>query len=380
MLAKVRIFHLLPALVLGLGATLSAQTGTLKGKVTGESGEPVTQGMVLITRTDVPGEYKTKLHKKKGSYLHAGLPLGMYTVALEIDGNVVDRVSGVKVGMGNQDVDFDLAEVKARAEAAAKSNEAPSEKVLKSMSPAERKKYEAELAKRQKAMAKNKELNETFNAGMTAKQAGDFAGAVESLTKASEVDPEQDVIWANLADAQTGLAKSKTGDEKTALLTAAAESYRKALTLKPTDPAYHNNLGLALIQAGDMEAGKAELATAAEMDPVNGGKYYFNLGAVMINSGNTDAAIEAFEKATEVQPTFANAYYQLGIAMSGKAEAKPDGTVVPPPGMIEALQKYVELEPSGPHAPSAQAMIQSMSGAVETEFVDPDKKKKKKKG
>lgn len=377
MLAKVRIFHLLPALVLALGVSLSAQTGTLQGKVTGEDGKPVTSGMVKITRTDVPAEYETKLNKKKGTWLHAGLPLGVYTVALEIDGAVVDRVAGVKVGMGSENVDFDLAEVKARAAAAAKSDEPASEKVLKSMSPAERKQYEAELAKRQKAMAKNKELNETFNAGMTAKQAGDFPTAIEALTKATTIDPEQDVIWANLADTQSGFAKSQTGDAKQATLAAAAESYRKALALKPTDAAYHNNLGLALIQAGDMEGGKAELANAATMDPVNGGKYYFNLGAVMINSGNTEAAIEAFQKATEIDPNFANAYYQMGIAMSGKAQMNEDGSVVPPPGMIEALQKYVELEPTGPNAPAAEAMIQSMSAAVETEFVDPNSKKKK---
>jgi len=380
MLAKVRISHLLPALVLTLGLSLSAQTGALRGKVVGEDGKPVTSGMVKITRTDVPAEYETKLHKKKGSYLHAGLPLGMYNVALEIDGEVVDRVSGVKVGMGGEEVDFDLAEVKARAEAAANSSEPASEKVLKSMSPAERKKYEAELAKRQKAMAKNKELNETFNAGMAAKQAGDFPTAIAALTKATTIDPEQDVIWANLADAQSGVAKSQVGDAKQASLDAAAESYRKALTLKPTEAAYHNNLGLALIQAGQMDEGKAELANAAAMDPVNGGKYYFNLGAVMINTGNTEAAIEAFQKATEIQPDFANAYYQMGIAMSGKAQMNEDGSVVPPPGMVEALQKYVELEPTGPNAPAAQAMIQSMSGAVETEFVDPTKKKKKKRG
>ena len=217
-------------------------------------------------------------------------------------------------------------------------------------------------------MAKNQELNNAFNLGMEAKQAGDFATAVDSLTKAAELDPNQDVVWANLADSQAGLAKTKQGEERSQLMTQAAETYRKAVELKPTDAAYFNNLGLLLVQAGQGDEGMSMLANAAELDPANGGKYYFNLGAVMINSGNTDGAIEAFQKATEVQPSYAEAYYQLGIALSGKAEAKPDGTVVPPPGMIEALQKYMELAPSGPNAPSAQAMIASMSGAVETEF------------
>lgn len=378
MLTKKLNLLLLPGLLLGLAISSSAQVGSMQGKVTDESGEPIGGATIKIERTDVKASYEVKTHKKKGTYMHAGLPMGTYTVSLLIDDEVIDRVAGVRVGMGsNKPVDFDLAEVKKRQAKAQKAG-GPSKDVLASMSPAERKKYQADLEKRQKQMAKNKNLNEAFNGGMEAARAGDFATAVTQLTKASELDPEQDVVWANLADSQVSLAKTKTGDEKAQLLAGATASYRKALDLKPTEAAYYNNLGLALIQAGENEEGQALLAQAAEMDPANGGRYYFNLGAVMINSGNTQGAIEAFRNAVEKQPDYAEAYYQLGIALSGKAELNADGSVVAPPGLIEALQKYLELTPEGPNALGAQAMIQSMSGAVETTFEDTTKKKKKK--
>ena len=104
--------------------------------------------------------------------------------------------------------------------------------------------------------------------------------------------------------------------------------------MKP-DAAYHNNLGLALIKAGQAEEGKAELQTAAGIGvPANGGRYYFNLGAVMVNSGNAQGAIDAFRKATEVQPDHADAYYQLATALVGTATMKEDGSIVPAPGTV----------------------------------------------
>ena len=370
-------YALVPALVLSLGAVATAQVGSLRGRVT-ENGEGVKDVMIRIERTDVKGDYKVKT-RKKGDWFHAGLPMGIYTVGLEIDGTIVDRMAGVKLSSGdNQPINFDLTEIKNR-QAAAQANPAapPPKEVLASMSPAERKKYEAELKKRQEQLTKNKELNEAFNLGMTAKREKDYATAVEHLTKASTLDETQDVVFANLGDSHSAWADTLRGDERKAQLSSAITAYTKAIELKPDAGAYYNNIGLAQIKLGQDDEGKANLAKAAEMDPANGGRYYFNLGAVMVNSGNTDGAVEAFTKATEVDPNYSEAYYQLGTAMVGKAQTKEDGSIIPAPGTVEAFQKYLELKPDGPNAASAQMMIQSLSGAVETEFSSPNKKKKK---
>jgi tetratricopeptide (TPR) repeat protein len=357
----------------------SAQTGMIQGKVLDEKGQPLQDALVLIERIDVRGNYKVKT-KKKGEYLHAGLPLGRYKVTLTINGKEVDQVNGVQVGLDPTQVDFDLAKVAARqqqAEQAATSGQGLSEQQLRGMSAAERKKYEEALEKRREQMGKNKELNDTFNAGMQALQANNFPEAVTSLTRASEIDPAQPAVWANLAEAQNQLAQQRTGDERAQLFATAEASYQKAITLEPENARFYNNLGLLMVRAGKLDEGKQQLTRAAELDPANGGQYYFNLGAIMINTGNSEAATGAFQKAIELDPNYANAHYQLGTALVGSAEINADGSIKPVPGTIEAFQKYLELEPNGPMADAARTMIQTLAGSVDTKFESETKKKKK---
>src|SRR5438093_131972 len=82
---------------------------------------------------------------------------------------------------------------------------------------------------REQAMAKNKALNEAFTAGKAALDAQKYDEAIASLTKASEFDPKQSVVWANLAEAYMGQSKTKTGAEQTAVYAKAYEAYSKAL-------------------------------------------------------------------------------------------------------------------------------------------------------
>ena len=211
---------------------------------------------------------------------------------------------------------------------------------------------------------------------MEAKRLEDWGTAVQQFKAAAEIDPEQDVVWGNLAEALSGMVRTKTGAERETVGEEAIAAYRKAFELKP-DPAYRNNLGLMLIRLGRVDEGSAELESAAEMAPEQAGTYYFNLGATMVNTGNTERAIEAFQKATQAQPDMANAYYQLATVLVGTAKMNEDGSVVPAPGTVEAYQKYLELEPQGPYAASAQAMVQSLSGTLETTFEQPKRRRKK---
>ena len=370
-LKRLRVGLILVGLLASAGLCLG-QTGSVSGKVIGVDGQPLQGALVVIERVDVRGNYKVKT-KKKGNFFHAGLPLGSYNVRVEVNGQVVDRAMGLRVRMGDPfNIDFDLAKTAQRAKSG------PTQQDLAAMSPDERKKYEEALKKQQQQISTNKSLNDTFGTGMVALKTNNFPVAVESLTKASEMDPNQHVIWANLGEAQSQLARRKTGADRTKLYEDAIASYDKAIEIDPTNASYHNNLGLVLVRAGKEEEGKLKLAEAAMLDPVNGGKFYFNLGAVMINTGNTQGAIDAFRRAVETDPNFANAYYQLGMALVGMAETKADGSVVPAPGTIEAFEKYVELQPSGPFAPSAQGMVQGLKVQVETSYEDPSKKTRKK--
>ena len=348
------------------------QTGSITGKVIDPAGQPMQGALIKIERMDIRGNYKVKT-KKKGDYFHAGLPLGRYIVTLEIDGSMVDRVRGVRVGMGDPtEVSFDLV----KKEAAKKTGPTPED--IATMTPEERKAYEAALMKRQQQIGKNKALNDAFASGMVGLQTKNFAGAVQGLSKAAELDSTQHVVFANLGDAQSQLALTKTGADRTKLYEDSISSYNKAIELDATNAAYHNNMGLVMIRAGQEEEGQLKLAEAAMLDPVNGAKFYFNLGAVMVNTGNVQGAIDAFRSATETDPNYSMAYYQLGMALVGMAETKEDGSVVPAPGTIEAFQRYIELEPVGDYTQSAQGMLTGLTSQVETSYEDPNKKVRKK--
>ena len=347
------------------------QTGAIRGKVIGKDGQPLQGALIKIERQQVRGNYKVKT-RKKGNFFHAGLPLGNYNVNCEVDGQIVDRVGNVRVSLSDPvEITFDLQKLAARQKAG------PTQTDLASMSAEERKRYEAAIRKRQQAISKNKELNETFNDGMVALKMKNYPAAVQSLTKASELEPGQHVIWANLGEAQAKLALTKAGAERSRLYGEAVASYDKAIEIDATNAAYHNNVGLVMVRAGQNEEGQLKLAEAAMLDPANAAKYFFNLGAVMVNTGNTDGAIQAFTKASEADPNFAGAYYQLGMALVGKAVTQPDGTVTPAEGTIEAFQKYMELEPQGQFAASAQGMLTGLTASVETQYEDKTKKKRR---
>lgn len=366
----------LATLALALLATSAfAQVGSVRGKVIDANGQGVRDAMVYIERVGVRGNYKVKTNKR-GNYFHAGLPLGQYNVRLEIDSKPVYSVNGYQVKLGEEKpLDFDLGQILQERQAA-QSGGGPTKEQLAAMSEAQRKEYEKALKARQQQISKNKKLNDTFNAGMEAKRLKDYAIAVQHFKEAAAIDEKQDVIWGNMAEALAGLVSTKTGAARDQAGSDAIDAYLKAIELKP-DPAYHNNLGLLLVRLQRIEEGKAELEKAAQMSPENAGTYYFNLGAVMVNTGNTDGAISAFTKATEAQPDFANAYYQLATVLVSTATMKEDGSVIPAPGTVEAYQKYLDLAPAGPYAASAQAMVQSLSGKLETVFEQPKKRRKR---
>jgi tetratricopeptide (TPR) repeat protein len=208
---------------------------------------------------------------------------------------------------------------------------------------------------------------------MNAKQ---FDVAVAQFTKATEMAPDQPVIWANLGDAQVSLAKTKTGAEHDDALTKATDSYKKTLELRPDDAGIHNNYALALAQAKKFDEAEAELGKAAQLDPPSAGKYYYNLGALLVNNGQSEPAGQAFKKAIDADPKYADAQYQYGIYLIGKAKLGTDGKYEPVPGTREAFQAYLELKPDGVNAESAKGMLASLTGAVDTSYQNPAAKKK----
>jgi tetratricopeptide (TPR) repeat protein len=374
----------IPGLALSLlfAGALMAQTSQIEGVVKGPDGQPLKDAQIKIERKDIKGSYKVKT-RKKGDYLHAGLPLGTYRVSVEVDGKEADFVDNVRTRLGEPTkIDFDLA---ARAQQQQAMQQAAqtgqlTEEQERSMSKEQKEALEKAMKQRQAQIAKNKELNDAFNVGMEALKTKNFDAAVAAFQKAGELDPKQHVIWGNLADTYYGLAKTKTGAEQTAAVDNAVINYNKAIEAVPaTEPQviadYRNNLALAYALAKKYPEMEAEIAKIAQANPAGAGRAYFNLGAVLTNAGNTEGACSAFQKALETDPNYADAHYQYGICLTSKAVAQPDGSLKFPEGTEQAFAKYLELKPDGPHADSAKGMLATMGSKIETTYTAPGAKK-----
>src|SRR5579859_2114584 len=118
-LMRAKLSRSLTALSAALLFTLaaSAQTSSISGEVKGEDGQPLKDAWIKIDRTDIKGNYKVKTNKK-GEYFHAGLPLGMYNVSVEVDGKVMDSRKGVRTRLGDPlPLNFDLQAIKKQQQA-----------------------------------------------------------------------------------------------------------------------------------------------------------------------------------------------------------------------------------------------------------------------
>ncbi len=290
-------FGALAVAVLVVFASISAvaQVGELRGTVMMKQADgtkvPLADAQIDVFRTDIKGEYKTKTNKK-GEFVFAGIPfVGTYVVAASHPTASPNFMPGVKAGRGipvelevtpgsGKRLTFD--EIKSAGGA----NPAPAAGSGSSGGNSGGGESEADKAKREELLRRNKEIEEgnkkieaanatiarTFKAGneaLTAATAatkakqGDqaiqkYTEAVAQFDEGLAADPEQPAILTNKAVALKGrgvekynaMIQNKSLDEagKAAALEgakadfkAAAEASSKAVTLikaqtVPTDP------------------------------------------------------------------------------------------------------------------------------------------------
>jgi tetratricopeptide (TPR) repeat protein len=368
--------HFNELLLVALAALLCAPPvfaqvmGTVKGVCRDMDGKPIADATVEWLNTENGRKYPLKTNKK-GEYFSLGIEPGKYKVTLTQNGKQLDSVNNFPVQTDEATLDFDLK--KSQAEAAKQQG----------VNPEQLKQMQEQQAKAAKEKDVVKSLNEKLAAANTSMQAGDFDSAVNALNEATQVDATRDLLWARLADAYLGSAGKQTdAAEKTRRYGEAVTDYQKAIELKqktmeggtpkPDDPkvlaAYYNNLGQAQARTGKTEDSIKSYDKAAQLNPTGAAQYYYNEGAVLTNSGKVDEANTAFDKSIAADPNKADAYYQKGVNLINKATTDKSGKVVPAPGTEEALNKYLELQPTGPYAEGAKSMLQYIGSSIETSF------------
>ena len=433
---KRNVFYLLMMSVLSVlfAAPALSQTATVKGVCKDAQGTPIVGAEVIWHNNDNGRTFKLKTNKK-GEYFSLGVDIGTYTVTLNKDGKELDKASNYKVTTDEMTLDFDL---KASQEQAVQDTAK-----AKGMTTEQVKQMQEQQAK---VEAYNKNIgtvNEKLKAATAAEQATppNYDSAIATLTEATQMVPNEDLVWFRLGGAYLDSAKAQTDPaEKTKRYTEAYNDLKKAIDLKtgktsegaatgapangqpangeqapangqppaqasapqgnaaPSQPpknavqsamdnqrlaAYYDNFAAAAARTGKSDEAVNAYQQAATLDPSHAGQYYFNLGAVLTNSNATNdvkvrkQAIDAFDKAIAADPNHADAYFWKGQNLVGMATTDPSGKIVAPDGTTEAYQKYLELQPSGPHAEEAKQMLAALNATVESSYGKKGTKKPK---
>jgi tetratricopeptide (TPR) repeat protein len=392
-----------------------AQTATVKGVCKDAQGTPITDAQVTWHNNDNGRTFNLKTNKK-GEYFSLGIEPGKYTVTLTKDGKELDKVTNFPVSTDEMTLDFDL---KKSQEQAVQENAKQ-----KGLTPEQVKKMQEEAAKAESYNKNISAVNDKLKAATAAEQANppNYDAAIATLNEAAQIVPNEDLVWFRLGAAYLDSAKAVTDPaEKTKRYAEAYNDLQKAIDLrksksatagsapgaapangqgapaaqggKPAAPAaaadnarmaaYYDNFAAAAARVGKSDEAVSAYKQAAELDPQHAGQFYFNLGAVLTNSNTSNdlnarkEAIAAFDKAIAADPNRADAYFWKAQNLIGMASTDNSGKIVAPEGTTESYQKYLELQPSGPHAEEAKQMLAALNATVETSYGKKGATKKK---
>jgi pentatricopeptide repeat protein len=343
-----------------------AQTATIKGTIIDENGKPIVGAQITMTSKETGRKYQLK-SDAKGNIFSLGIASGNYDVNVtDANGQYLTKYTNFPIHLGDDNkLDIDMKKERAATQ----------------QTMTEEQKKQIEAAAKENMTVKS--LNEKLAAAKAASDAGNFDQAAQILTEATQVDPNRDLLWLRLGDAQRAAAQKATDSAaKKAGYESSVESYKKALALAgSTKPdmlgAAYNNMADSYARTGQTDEAIKAYDQAATVNPTGAGSYFFNEGAVFTNTGKVDDAIKAFDKAIAADPTKAASYYWKGVNLMGKATLKGN-KMEAPEGTAEAFNKYLELDPTGQFADPAKQMLATIGADVQTSFGKPKAAAKKK--
>jgi TolB-like protein/Tfp pilus assembly protein PilF len=185
----------------------------------------------------------------------------------------------------------------------------------------------------------------------------DTRKAIESYTKAAQLDPRYALAWSELSEAWTGLGQAFLGgapaQEAYAKARVAAE---RALALSPELAAAHLARGYLLRSADfDWRGAEAEFRRALALAP-NDSEAKFRLGSQLAAFGELEPAIELTRQALATEPLRAVWYNWLAIYLLGRHRLDE---------AEQAVRKGIELQSAAPFNRFILTTIEIQRGHVE---------------
>ena len=350
-----RTYLFMTALLFMLGATLAwsqATAGKVQGRIT-SGGKPVANAQIVLTNTSNGRTYKIKADKD-GSFSAVGIMFGEYDQ--EVENAAGEKLFKRKTSVAGQngapdDLSVDIGQGGGGAPAVSKEE------------------MERLKAEREKGL----NVNALIAQYTAAQQAKDFQQASNLLKQMIALEPNRWDFQQALGDMQLNLGQFEEAAATYEKVIPVAENSLK--TDPKADPAKTknaiakmlNNEGAAYTKLKQPQKAVEAYTKAAEMDP-NPGMAYFNLCATQYNTGNTQGALAACDKAITADPNRADAYYIKGSLMMADSKQDKEGKLQAPSGTAEALNKYLELAPDGPHANDVKQMLNYIGAKIQTTY------------
>ena len=298
---------------------LAQSTGMVRGIVKDASGKPVDGAKINIDAEASNRHFETK-SDKKGEFIQIGLPPGGYKVSAEKD-KVVSPASNVtvRIAAGNPltlVLGGGTAAGGVSPEAAAKS--AALKKTFEEGVTASRAgNHDAAIASFQAAAELNPNCYDCYyNIAFSESQKKDYEKAEVAYKKAIE-------LKADYAEAYSGLANVYNATRK---FDQAAAASAKAMELSGSGAGAAGgggnadamfNQGVILWNAGKIPEAKKQFEGAVAANP-NHAESHYQLGMALVNEGNLAGAATEFETYLKLAPTGPNAATAKGILDSLK--------------------------------------------------------------
>jgi|SRR5579863_2894212 len=192
----------------------------------------------------------------------------------------------------------------------------------------------------------------------------DWPKAEVALQKLTAQYPARWEYREALADVQLTEGKYDTAVASYTAALLGAEKAKLDPRIKRAMAVMYNNEGNAYLKLKRDDEAVAAYDKAAAFDP-DPKLVYFNICAVMYNIGDVEHALSACDKAIAVDPNKADAYFIKGSLLVGESSRDADGKAVVPPGTADALQRYLQLAPTGKHADEARQMLVYIHGKAQ---------------